>query len=52
MTLRQWLVHLVAWLRMFPLPNDDGHCWVGRAGERECFCLVCNAEKTEEEDGE
>lgn len=50
MTLSQWLRHLVAWLRCFPLPNDSGHCWIGEAGEPHCWCLVCDAEKDEEED--
>lgn len=52
MTLREWLVHLVAWLRMFPLPNGDGHCWIGKAGDAHCWCLVCGADKADEVDDE
>jgi len=49
MTLRQWLVHLWCWLRTFPLPRDDDHCWIGKAGDTHCICLVCDAEKDEDD---
>jgi hypothetical protein len=42
MTFRQWLDHLISWLRSFPTKSDDSHCFIGRVGSSIETCLICN----------
>jgi len=52
MTMHQWLTHLWCWLRNFPLPRADDHCYTGIAGSGRYQCLICGGEMVEEEEGE
>lgn len=49
MTLRQYLIHLWWWLRMFPPPSHDEHVMVGVVGDRALECMVCHAEGVDDD---
>lgn len=45
MTLKQYLIHLWRWLRLFPFPNDDAHVYIGEFGNKEYECMDCGRKK-------
>jgi hypothetical protein len=48
MNLKQYLAHLLDWLRTFPQWNKSEHITTGIAGSGEYRCLICDYIEREE----
>ena len=49
MTIKQYVAHLLFWIRSFPAWDINEHTTVGPAGGGIYYCLICGFEERDEE---